>query len=77
MSDEIRVERSGLGNVIARVTLSRPDVHNAFDARSIDALRRTFALLAREPAEELRAVVLGGDGPSFCAGADIAWMRAS
>jgi methylglutaconyl-CoA hydratase len=59
------------------VTLSRPEVHNAFDATLIAELRTAFALLAREDAAQLRAVVLAGDGPSFCAGADLAWMRAA
>jgi len=59
------------------VTLARPEAHNAFDASLIAELRTVFAGLAREPAADLRAVVLAGDGPSFCAGADIAWMRAA
>jgi methylglutaconyl-CoA hydratase len=73
----LRVERTGPGHVIARVTLARPDVHNAFDAALIAELRTTFATLAREDPGHLRAVVLAGDGPSFCAGADLAWMRAA
>ena len=73
----VRVERSGPGDVVARVTLARPDVHNAFDASTIAELRSAFMALAREDAARLRIVVLAGDGPSFCAGADIAWMRAA
>jgi methylglutaconyl-CoA hydratase len=73
----IRVERDGPGGVVARVTLDRPDVHNAFNATVISELRSTFAALAREAPTELRAVVLAGAGPSFCAGADVAWMRAA
>jgi len=73
----VRVERSGPGDVVARVTLARPDVHNAFDASTIAELRSIFTALAREDATRLRVVVLAGDGPSFCAGADIAWMRAA
>jgi methylglutaconyl-CoA hydratase len=73
----LRLERTGPAGVIARVTLARPEVHNAFDASLIAELRRTFDALAREAPTELRAVVLAGDGPSFCAGADIAWMRAA
>src|SRR6185436_5420743 len=73
----LRVERTGPGGVVARVTLARPEVHNAFDAGLIGELRTAFALLAREGPIELRAVVLAGDGPSFCAGADLAWMRAA
>jgi methylglutaconyl-CoA hydratase len=77
MTDALRLERGGPSGVVARVILSRPEVHNAFDAELIDELRRTFTRLAAEPVESLRAIVLAGDGPSFCAGADVAWMRAS
>jgi len=77
MSPVVRVERSGPGDVVARVTLARPEVHNAFDATLIAELRATFAGLAREAPTALRAVVLAGDGPSFSAGADLAWMRAA
>jgi methylglutaconyl-CoA hydratase len=73
----LRVERSGPGDCVARVTLSRPEVHNAFDATMISDLRTTFATLAREEPTRLRAVVLAGDGPSFSAGADLGWMRAA
>jgi len=77
VSDAVRVDRSGPGDAVARVTLARPEVHNAFDASVIAELRATFTALAREEPAALRAVVLAGDGPSFCAGADIAWMRAA
>jgi methylglutaconyl-CoA hydratase len=77
LTDAVRLERRGPGGSVAHVTLARPEVHNAFDASTIAALRATFAGLARESPTELRAVVLAGDGPSFCAGADIAWMRAA
>ncbi len=77
MSDRLLVERTGPDGLVARVTLARPDVHNAFDPSLIADLRAVFVALAREPAARLRAVVLAGAGPSFCAGADIAWMRAS
>jgi len=73
----LRVERVGPVGVVARVTLARPGVHNAFDATLIGELRATFTALAREGPTQLRAVVLAGDGPSFCAGADLAWMRAA
>ena len=77
MSDLLRIERTGPDGVVARVTLTRPDVHNAFNASLIAELRTTFASLERETPSELRAVVLAGEGQSFCAGADIAWMRAA
>jgi methylglutaconyl-CoA hydratase len=77
MSDLMRLERTGPGGVVARVTLTRPEVHNALNASLIAELRTTFGVLARETPTQLRAVLLAGDGPSFCAGADIDWMRAA
>jgi methylglutaconyl-CoA hydratase len=77
MSPALTVERTGPGDAVARVTLSRPQVHNAFDATLIAELRTAFAALAREEPARLRAVVLSGIGPSFCAGADVSWMRAA
>ncbi|HET9851375.1 MAG TPA: enoyl-CoA hydratase-related protein [Candidatus Limnocylindrales bacterium] len=70
----LRVERDG---PFARVVLDRPETRNAFDADLIEALRSTFEGFTGEPPEALRGVVLAGDGPAFCAGADIDWMRAS
>lgn len=74
MSGPLRVVREGF---IARVTLSRPDVRNAFNAELIAALRAQFEELAAEPAATLRGVVLAGDGTTFSAGADVSWMRAA
>ncbi len=74
MSDALRVTRDG---AIARVTLARPEVRNAFNAALIDELRATFEQLAAEPPEALRGVVLAGEGTVFCAGADVEWMRAA
>ena len=59
---------------VARVYLNRPDVRNAFNDSVIAELQAAFAGFATEPG--LRAVVLGGHGKAFCAGADLAWMRA-
>ena len=70
----LRVEREG---TIARVTLDRPEVRNAFDAALISELRRTFDGLAHEGPANLRGVVLAGEGSVFCAGADVEWMRAA
>ena len=77
MTDLVRVERTGPSDAVVRVTLDRPDVHNAFNASLIAELQRIFVGLAREGPTELRAVVLAGAGPSFCAGADVDWMRAA
>ena len=59
---------------VARVFLNRPDVRNAFNETTIAELTAVFAELARDA--DLRVVVLGGHGKAFCAGADLAWMRA-
>jgi methylglutaconyl-CoA hydratase len=70
----LRIEREG---PFARVTLDRPEVRNAFDARLISELRSTFDGFARESPDDLRGVVLAGAGAVFCAGADVEWMRAA
>ena len=74
MNPLLHVERDG---PFARVTLTRPEVRNAFNAALIGELRSTFESLAAEPPDELRGVVLAGDGATFCAGADIEWMRSA
>jgi methylglutaconyl-CoA hydratase len=65
----LRTERDG---PVLRVTLVRPERRNAFDAALIAELADAFA----DPGDA-RAVVLAGEGPSFSAGADVEWMRAS
>ena len=57
---------------VLQVALARPERRNAFDAALIDELAAAFADVG-----DARCVVLSGDGPSFSAGADIEWMRAS
>ncbi len=73
----LRVARTGPDGTVVRVTLTRPEVHNAFNAALIGELRRLFRRFQEEPADQLRVVILGGEGHSFCAGADVTWMRAS
>jgi methylglutaconyl-CoA hydratase len=65
----LRIERDGQ---ILRITLARPERRNAFDAALIAELHDAFADVG-----DARVVVLAGDGPSFCAGADVDWQRAS
>ena len=65
----LRLERDGH---VLRVTLAKPERRNAFDAALIAELTDAFADVG-----DARAVVLSGDGPSFCAGADVEWHRAS
>ena len=67
--DALRIERD---DDVLRVTLARPELRNAFDATLIEELAEAFVDVGKS-----RAVVLAGDGPSFCAGADIEWMRRS
>ena len=58
---------------VARVTLNRPDVRNAFNAELIVEITRTFDELGRQG--DIRCIVLAANGPAFCAGADLNWMR--
>ena len=58
---------------VARVTLNRPEVRNAFDDAVIAELKKTFTELDRD--EAVRVMVLAGNGPAFCAGADLNWMK--
>ncbi len=60
-------------NGVARVTLNRPEVRNAFNDEVIAELSTAFTDLAER--DEVRAVVLAAEGPAFCAGADLNWMR--
>jgi methylglutaconyl-CoA hydratase len=58
---------------VARITLNRPEVHNAFNSQMFADLDRAFdGIAAHEPT---RVVILTGEGKSFCAGADLNWMK--
>ena len=59
---------------VAEVWLSRPEVRNAFNDGVIAELTAAFRTLGADG--ELRAIVLGGRGKAFCAGADLSWMGA-
>jgi methylglutaconyl-CoA hydratase len=65
----LRVELEG---PVLRITMARPERRNAFDAALIAELTSAFADVG-----DARVVLLAGDGPSFSAGADVEWMRAS
>jgi methylglutaconyl-CoA hydratase len=67
--EALRIERDG---PLLRVTIARPERRNAFDAALIGELTAAFADVG-----DARAVVLAGDGQSFCAGADVDWQRAA
>lgn len=63
----------GIAGHIATVTLNRPEVRNAFNDVSIAELAVTFAELGR--IDQVRVIVLAANGPAFCAGADLHWMK--
>ena len=65
----LRIERDG---PVLRIALARPERRNAFDAALIRELTDAFADVG-----DARAVVLSGDGESFCAGADVDWQRSA
>lgn len=69
MSD-VEITRDG---AVARVTLNRPQLHNAFDEALIQGLADAFAALGEDAA--VRVVLLAGAGRSFSAGADLNWMK--
>ncbi|HEU5311512.1 MAG TPA: enoyl-CoA hydratase-related protein, partial [Candidatus Eisenbacteria bacterium] len=80
MSPETRIV-AHLDGPVARITLARPEVRNAFDdvmivelSRALEAVAERFAA---HPVGAPRALVLTGDGSAFCAGADANWMRRS
>ena len=58
---------------LATVTLNRPDVRNAFNEATIAELALAFDELGRN--DDVRAIVLAANGPAFCAGADLNWMK--
>jgi len=70
MPDNLIVEKR---NLVAFVTLNRPEVRNAFDDALIADLTGVFRELEKDDA--VKAVVLAGAGSAFCAGADLNWMK--
>ncbi len=69
--ERLEVEYDG---PVARIWLNRPQARNAFDGLMVTELRMT--LFDLRSADAVRLIVLGGRGPSFCAGADLEWMKA-
>jgi methylglutaconyl-CoA hydratase len=70
MTTTLQITREG---AVARVWLNRPDVRNAFNESVIAEMRQAFDSFSEDLS--LRAVVLGGHGKAFCAGADLSWMK--
>jgi len=69
--DKVITEIDNLG--VARVTLSNPEKHNAFDDQIITQLTEAFSAVASNA--DVRVMVLGSEGKSFSAGADLDWMK--
>lgn len=65
---ELRIEAA-----VARLTLNRPELHNAFDDRMIAELLQALHSVANN--SEVRLLVLTSNGNNFSAGADLGWMR--
>ena len=70
MSEHILIEREG---PVVRLVLNRPEKRNAFNGQTIDELMSAFTSLSED--EETRVIVLAAEGKTFCAGADLGWMR--
>ncbi|MCX2861535.1 enoyl-CoA hydratase/isomerase family protein [Paucibacter sp. PLA-PC-4] len=70
MTNTLHIRREGH---VARVTLNRPEVRNAFNELLIAELTAAFAALGQDTT--LRAIVLAAEGKAFCAGADLNWMK--
>lgn len=70
MNDLLLVEREG---AVARLTLNRPDVHNAFNETLIAEITNAVKALSLD--DSVRVIVVAGAGKSFCAGADLGWMQ--
>ena len=68
------IELSADSRGVATVTLNRPDKRNAMSGRMIKELEEAATQLAAD--SRARAVVIAGNGKTFCAGADLAWMKA-
>ena len=69
--DRVITDIDDLG--VARVRLNNPDKHNAFDDQIIDELTEAFVAIADN--SNVRVMVLGSEGKSFSAGADLEWMK--
>ncbi|MCX9157291.1 enoyl-CoA hydratase/isomerase family protein [Niveibacterium sp. 24ML] len=70
MSEVVQMSVAG---AVGRLKLNRPERHNALDEQLIHDLHRGLDLLVGNPA--VRVIVLCSEGPSFCAGADLEWMK--
>jgi len=73
MNNEFTTLQLARDGAVARITLNRPELRNAFDDVVIAELTQAFTEVGADSA--VRAVVLAANGPAFCAGANLNWMR--
>ena len=73
MNDFNTLELGQRTNGVMQITMSRPDVFNAFDETMIAELDAAFEQLSSD--DDVRVIVLAGDGKHFSAGADLKWMQ--
>ena len=73
MTHKFTTLQLSLDGAVARITLNRPELRNAFDDVVIAELTQAFTEVGADSA--VRAVVLAANGPAFCAGANLNWMR--
>jgi methylglutaconyl-CoA hydratase len=73
MSTSFTTLKLSIEAAVARIWLDQPDARNAFDDIVIAELTQAFTEAAAAP--QVRAIVLGANGPAFCAGANLHWMR--
>ena len=70
MSQNLSITQSG---AVARITLTQPEIRNAFSDEVIAEITAAFVDVGSRA--DVRAVVLAAEGPAFCAGANLNWMR--
>jgi methylglutaconyl-CoA hydratase len=70
---KVRLEKSPSDPRVARLVLNRPEVRNAWDGETVSLLQRALRDLGSD--DSVRVVELSGEGPAFCAGADLEWMK--
>lgn len=73
MSTSFTTLELAIEGAVARIWLNRPELRNAFDDVVIRELGVAFAQASAAP--DVRVIVLGANGPAFCAGANLNWMR--
>lgn len=72
---EFQTIEFNIENKIGRITLNRPLIHNAFNELMISEIIDCFKAVEQMPYDRVRVIIVKGKGKSFCAGADLKWMK--